>query len=201
MDWCRKATSHCLSRSRPGIYRHVTSRGTTGYRLWTFQRKRGCVTWFWRNTCHIEARIYVKNEDVVGAAPTGDAPTTVHLSGNWSKRRQTETSTTKTSTNLNADKPKRRQTETSTDQNVDKPKRRQTKTSTNRNVDKPKRRQTKTSTNQNVDRPKRRQAKTSTQQNVDKPKCRHSILLCWILWCSRIFVFIFRGMYCMYIRT
>ena len=51
--------------------------------------------------------------------------------GNWSKRRQTETSTTKTSTNQNVDKPKRRQTETSTDQNVDKPKGRQTKTSTN----------------------------------------------------------------------
>ena len=67
------------------------------------------------------------------------------LDGNWSKRRQTETSTTKTSTNQNVDKPKRRQTETSTDQNVDKPKRRQTKTSTNRNVDKPKRRHSKTS--------------------------------------------------------
>ena len=62
--------------------------------------------------------------------------------GNWSKRRQTETSTTKTSTNQNADKPKRRQTKTSTDQNVDKPKRRQTK-----------RRQAKTSTNLNVDTP------------------------------------------------
>ena len=77
--------------------------------------------------------------------------------GNWSKRRQTETSTTETSTNRNVDKPKRQQTETSTNQNVDRPKRRQTKTSTDHNVDKPKRRQTKTSTNQNVDRPKRRQ--------------------------------------------
>ena len=70
----------------------------------------------------------------------------VCIFGNWSKRRQTETSTTKTSTNQNVDKPKRRQTKTSTDQNVDKPKRRQTKTSTDHNVDKPKRRQTKTST-------------------------------------------------------
>ena len=78
-------------------------------------------------------------------------------SGNWSKRRQTETSKTETSTNRNVDKPKRQQTETSTNQNVDRPKRRQTKTSTDQNVDKPKRRQTKTSTNQNVDRPKRRQ--------------------------------------------
>ena len=58
--------------------------------------------------------------------------------GNWSKRRQTETSTTKTSTNWNVDKPKRRQTKTSTDQNVDKPKRRQTKTSTYQNVYRPK---------------------------------------------------------------
>ena len=47
--------------------------------------------------------------------------------GNWSKRRQTETSTTKTSTNRNVDTPK-----------VDKPKRRQTKASTNQNVDRPK---------------------------------------------------------------
>ena len=35
--------------------------------------------------------------------------------GNWCKRRQTETSTTKTSTNRNVDTPKRRQTKTSTD--------------------------------------------------------------------------------------
>ena len=60
--------------------------------------------------------------------------------GNWSKHRQTETSTTKTSLNQNVDKPKHRQTKTPTNQNVDRPKRRQTKTSTNRNVDKPKRR-------------------------------------------------------------
>ena len=39
--------------------------------------------------------------------------------GNWSKRRQTETSTTKT-----VGKPNRRQTETSTDQIVDRQKRR-----------------------------------------------------------------------------
>ena len=68
------------------------------------------------------------------------------LDGNWSKRRQTETSTTKTSTNRNVDKPKRRQTKTSTNQNVDRPTRRQTKTSTDQNVDKPKRRQTEIST-------------------------------------------------------
>ena len=40
--------------------------------------------------------------------------------GYWSKRLQTETSTTKMSTDPNVDKPKRRQTETSTDQTVDK---------------------------------------------------------------------------------
>ena len=85
------------------------------------------------------------------------------LYGNWSKRRQTETSTIKTSTNQKVDKLKRRQTETSTDQNVDKPKRRQTVTSTDRS------RQTKTSTNQNVDKPKRRQTKTSTVRNVNTP--------------------------------
>ena len=103
------------------------------------------------------------------------------ISGNWSKRRQTETSTnrnvdipkrrqTKTSTNQNVDKLKPRHTETSTNQNVDKPKRRQTKTSTYRNVNKPKLRQTETSTNRNVDIPKLRQTETSTNQNVDKPK-------------------------------
>ena len=42
--------------------------------------------------------------------------------GNWSKRRQTETPTTKTSTNRNVDTPKRRQTKASTNQNVDRPK-------------------------------------------------------------------------------
>ena len=82
--------------------------------------------------------------------------------GNWSKRRQTETSTTKTSTNQNIDKPKHRQTKTLTNQNVDKPKRWQTKTSTNQNVDRPKRPQTETSTNQNVDKPKCWQTETST---------------------------------------
>ena len=148
--------------------------------------------------------------------PSGTWLWTNRIIGNWSKRRQTETSTTKTSTNQNVDKPKRRQTktsteqnvdrpkrrqtETSTDQNVDKPKRRQTKTSTNQNVDKPIRRQTKTSTNQNVDRPKRRQTETSTDQNVDKPKRRHCIVLYCMVWCSRIFVFIIRGMYCVYIH-
>ena len=59
-----------------------------------------------------------------------------------SKRRQTDTLTTKTSTNQNVetpniDKPKRRQAKTSTDQNVDKPILRLTKTSTDRNVDSP----------------------------------------------------------------
>ena len=93
---------------------------------------------------------------------TWGPPGSCRPQGNWSKRRQTETSTTKTSTNRNVDKPKRRQTKTSTDRNVDKPKRRQTETSTNQNVDRPKRRQTKTSTDQNVDKPKRRQTKTST---------------------------------------
>ena len=82
--------------------------------------------------------------------------------GNWSKRRQSETSTTKTSSNQNVDKPKRRQTKLSTNQNVDRTKRRQTKTSTNQNLDKPKRRQTETSTNQNADKPKRRQTETLT---------------------------------------
>ena len=72
--------------------------------------------------------------------------------------------------------------------------------STNQNVDKPKRRQTKMSTDQNIEKPKRRQAKTSTHQNVDKPKRRHSIVLYCMVWCSRIFVFMIRGMYYMYIH-
>ena len=102
-------------------------------------------------------------------SPTSASSIITHLNipyGNWSKRRQTETSTTKTSTNRNVDKPKR-----------DNPKRRQAKTSTDQNVDKPKRRQTKTSTSQNVDRPKRRQTKTSTNQNVHRPKYRHFIVV------------------------
>ena len=69
--------------------------------------------------------------------------------GNWSKRRQTESSTTKTSTNRNTDIPKCRQTKTSTDQNVDKLN------------------QTKTSKYQNIDRPKTLTYKTSTDRNVD----------------------------------
>ena len=92
--------------------------------------------------------------------------------GNWSKRRQTETSTTKTSTNQNTiyrnvDRPKlkRRQTKTSTYQNINRPKRRQTETSTDQNVDKPN--QTKTSKYQNIDRPKTLTYKTSTDRNVD----------------------------------
>ena len=116
--------------------------------------------------------------------------------GNWSKLRQTETATTKTLTNLNVNRPKSQQTKMWTNQ-----KRQQTKTSTNWKVDQPKRRQTKTSTGQNVYKPKRRQAKTSTHQNFDKPKLQHSIVLYCMLWCTRIFVFIIRGMYCMYIRT
>ena len=50
--------------------------------------------------------------------------------GDWSKRRQIETLTTKTSTNRNVDKPNRRQTKTSTYPNVDRP-----ITWTNQNVD------------------------------------------------------------------
>ena len=90
--------------------------------------------------------------------------------GNWSKRRQTETSTTKTSTNRNTDIPKCRQTKTkaATNQNVDIPKYQQTKASTDRNVDRPKRRQTKP--NQNVEIPKHRPTKNVDIQNVDRPK-------------------------------
>ena len=95
--------------------------------------------------------------------------------GDWSKRRQTEMSTSKTSSNRNVDIPKRRQTKTSTNQNVDKPK--QTK----------KCRHTKTSTDQNVDTPKRRQTETWTVQ-ASTPY-------------SGVFVFIILGMYYIYIRT
>ena len=73
--------------------------------------------------------------------------------GNWSKRRQTETSTTKTLTNQNVDIPKHQQTKASTDRNVDRPKPRQTKP--NQNVEIPKHRPTKNVDIQNVDRPKR----------------------------------------------
>ena len=57
--------------------------------------------------------------------------------GNWSKRRQTETSTTKTSTNRNTDIPKCRQTKTkaATNQNVDIPKHQQTKASSRRQTE------------------------------------------------------------------
>ena len=103
-------------------------------------------------------------------------PWNTHTAVNWSKRRQAETSTTKTSINQNVDKPKRRQTETPTNQNFDKPKRRQTETSTNRNVDKPKLRQTETSTNQNVDKPKLRQTETSTNQLITL--CAHNVCIC-----------------------
>ena len=89
----------------------------------------------------------------------------------WSKRRQTETSTTKTSAS----------------RNVDTLKRRQTKASTNQNIDIPKHRQTKTSTDQDVHKPKRRQTETWTVQ------------FCTLY--SRVFVFIILGKYCTYIRT
>ena len=105
--------------------------------------------------------------------------------GNWSKRRQTETSTTETSTNRNVDIPKHQQTKASTDRNVDRPKHRQTKTSTNQT--KPKRRNTKTSTDQKRWHTKRRQTETSTVQ--------FSTLY------SRVFVFIILGMYYIYIHT
>ena len=97
--------------------------------------------------------------------------------GNWSKRWQTETSTTKTSTNRNTDIPKCRQTKTkaatnqkSTYQNINRPKRRQTEMSTDQNIHRPKRRQpnqTKTSKYQDIDRPKTLTYKTSTDRNVD----------------------------------
>ena len=120
--------------------------------------------------------------------------------GNWSKRRQTETSTTKTSTNRNTDIPKCRQT---------KLKRRQTKTSTYQNinrlkrrvVDRPKRRQTKTSTNQT--KPKRRNTKTSTDQKRWHTKRRQTGT--WTAQFStlysRVFIFIILGMYYIYIHT
>ena len=97
--------------------------------------------------------------------------------GNWSKRRQTETSTTKTSTTRNTDIPKCRQTKTkaATNQNVDIPKHQQTKASTDRNVDRPKRRQTKL--NQNVEIPKHRPTKNVDIQNVDRPK---PIMIRWV---------------------
>ena len=104
--------------------------------------------------------------------------------GNWSKRRQTETSTTKTSTNRNTDIPKCLQTKTSTYQNINRPKRRQTETSTDQNVDRPKRRHTKTSTDQKRWHTKRRQSETWTVQ--------FSTLY------SRVFVFIILGMYYIY---
>ena len=110
--------------------------------------------------------------------------------GSWWKRRETETSTTKTSTNRNTGIPKCRQTKTSTYQNLNRPKRRQTETSTDQNVDRPTRRQTKPNQNveiskhrptKNVDRPKRRQTKTWTVQ--------FSTLY------SRVFVFIILGIH------
>ena len=121
--------------------------------------------------------------------------------GNWSKRRQTETSTTKTSTNRNTDIPKCRQTKTkaATYQNVDIPKYQQTKASTDRNVDRPKHRQTKTSTNQT--KPKRRNTKTSTDQKRWHTKRRQTET--WTVQFStlysRVFIFIILGMYYIYI--
>ena len=121
--------------------------------------------------------------------------------GNWSKRRQTETSTTKTSTNRNTDIPrnvdrpklKRRQPKTSTYQNINRPKRRQTETSTYQNIDRPKRRQTKTN-------PKRRNTKTSTDQKRWHTKRRQTET--WTVQFStlysRVFLFIILGMYYIY---
>ena len=123
--------------------------------------------------------------------------------GNWSKRRQTETSTTKTSTNRNTDVPKCRQTKTkaATNQNVDIPKHQQTKASTERNVDRPKHRQTKTSTNQT--KPKRRNTKTSTDQKRWHTKRRQTetSTVQFSKLYSRVFVFIILGMYYIYIHT
>ena len=123
--------------------------------------------------------------------------------GNWSKRRQTETSTNKTSTNRNTDIPKYRQTKTkaATNKNVDIPKHQQTKASTGRKVDRPKHRQTKTSTNQT--KPKRRNTKTSTDQKRWHTKRRQTET--WTVQFStqysRVFVFIILGMYYIYIHT
>ena len=118
--------------------------------------------------------------------------------GNWSKRRQTETSTTKTSTNRNTDIPKCRQTKTKAATNQ---KRRHTKTSTDQSVDRPKHRQTKTSTNQT--KPKRRNTKTSTDQKRWHTKRRQTET--WTVQFStlysRVFVFIILGMYNIYIHT
>ena len=118
--------------------------------------------------------------------------------GNWSKRRQTETSTTKTSTNRNTDIPKCRQTKTkaATNQNVDIPKHQQTKASTDQNIDRPKRRQTKPNK-------KRRNTKTSTDQKRWHTKHRQTET--WTVQFStlhsRVFVFIILGMYYIYIDT
>ena len=118
--------------------------------------------------------------------------------GNLSKRRQTETSTTKTSTNRNTDIPKCRQTKSKA---AKKPKRRHTKTSRDQNVDRPKRRQTKTSTNQT--KPKRRNTKTSTDQKRWHTKRRQTGT--WTVQFStlysRVFIFIILGMYYIYIHT
>ena len=125
--------------------------------------------------------------------------------GNWSKRRQTETSTTKTSTNRNTDIPKCWQTKTkaATNQNVDIPKHQQTKASTDRNVDRPKHRQTKTSTNQtkpnqNIEIPKHRITKKrwhTKRRQTETWTVQFSTLY------SRVFVFIILGMYYIYIHT
>ena len=113
--------------------------------------------------------------------------------GNWSKRRQTETST-----NRNTDIPKCRQTKTkaATNQNVDIPKHQQTKASTDRKVDRPKRRQTKP--NQNVEIPKHRPTKKrwhTKRRQTETWTVQFSTLY------SRVFVFIILGMYYIYIHT
>ena len=89
--------------------------------------------------------------------------------GNWSKCRQTETSTTKTSTSRNTDIPKCRQTKT------------------------------KAATNQNIDIPKHQQTKASIDRNVDRPKHRQTWTVQFSTLYSRVFVFIIIGMYYIYI--
>ena len=123
--------------------------------------------------------------------------------GNWSKRRQTKKSTTKTSTNRNTDIPKFRQTKTKavTNQNVGIPKHQQTKALTDRYVDRPKHRQTKTSTN--LTKSKRRNTKTSTDQKRCHTKRRQTET--WTVQFSTlyscVFVFIILGMYYISIHT
>ena len=120
--------------------------------------------------------------------------------GSWWKRRETETSTTKTSTNRNTGIPKCRQTKTSTYQNLNRPKRRQTETSTDQNVDRPTRRQTKA--NQNVEISKHRPTKNVDIQNVDRPKRgQYNLVHCIVVYLFSKFlgyICMAGGMYFMY---